>query len=470
MALLPRFLTLALLLAAPLNAESLPFGHFGEIPLHRPAGAPSQLVLLLAGAPSAEAVTKMTASFTASGAVVAVVDVPRYLAAAGHNQVYCAYPSADLEELGRSIAKKLALPDLPPPVLAGDATGGGLAYAALAQSPPGTFSGLLTPGFCPLYFFPRPLCGGNSLRTDFDWKKSGIHLRPEADLDDPWVALEVPGPACEAGSLQEFAAPIHRAVLVRSPGAPAAAGSEDAQLREAFAKLIALHQEREKERLEKAKKSPLSDLPLVEVPSKGPTRGRIAVLITGDGGFVGLDNRLGNRLSGAGVPVVALDSLNYFWTPRTPESTAADLVRILDHYLAAWKAEKALLVGYSQGADALPFVVERLPARLRSKVSAVALIGPDSGALFDFQFGNFMAGKPKAPELPVGPQIAKVKGLKMLCIYAEQETDSLCRKLPPGQVTLVPMPGGHGYSRATDPMVTRLLAEAGLPPLPPAKP
>jgi type IV secretory pathway VirJ component len=425
-------------------------------------------VLLLAGAPRAEPVTKMAASLTASGALVAVVDVPRYLAAAGLNKTFCAYPSADLEELGRSIARKLALPNLPPPVLAGDATGGGLAYAALAQSPPGTFSGLLTRGFCPLYFFPRPLCGGNSLRTDFDWKKSGIHLRPEAGLDDPWVALEVPGPACEAGSLPEFAGQIHRAVLVRSPAAPATPA--DPQLREGFAKLIALHQQREKERMEEARKSPLSDLPLVEVPAQGPARGRIAILLTGDGGYVGLDNRLGNRLSSAGVPVVALDSLNYFWKPRTPEGAAADLVRILDHYLAAWKAEKALLVGYSQGADALPFVVEQLPARLRSKVAVVALVGPDSHVLFDFQFGNFMAGKPKAPELPVRPAIAKVKGLKLLCIYAERETDSLCRKLPAGQVTLVPMEGGHGYSRATDPLVTRLLAEAGLPPLPPAKP
>jgi type IV secretory pathway VirJ component len=464
MAVLPRLLVLALLLAAPLHAESLPFGRFGEIELHRPPGPPSQLVLLLASTPGTEAITKMAASLAASGALVAVVDVPRYLAAAGHNLAFCTYPSADLEGLGRFVAKKLALPNLLPPVLAGDAAGSGLAYAALAQSPPGTFSGLLTVGFCPLYSFPRPLCGGNSLRTDIDWKKNGIRLLPEAGLDDPWVALEVPEPACEAGSLPEFAASIRRASIVHPPaamGEPAA--TEDARLQEGFAKLIALHQEREKERTEEARKGPLGDLPLVEVPAKGAPRGRIAVLVTGDGGYVGLDNRLGRRLSNAGMSVIALDSLRYFWRPRTPESTTADLVRILDHFLAAWRAESALLVGYSQGADVLPFVVERLPERLRAKVSAVALVGPDSGALFDYQFGNFMAGEPRAPELPVGPQIAKIKGLKTLCIYAELENDSLCRKLPRGQVTLVPMPGGHGFSLATDIMVTRLLAEAGLP-------
>lgn len=459
MKLFSRLLTLALFATLPLHAESQDFGRFGAVALHRPPGPPSALVLFLAKEPGSAAATRMAAALAAQGALVAVIDLPRYLDAARHNLAYCSYPSADLERLGRSLAKKLDLANLPPPFLAGDTDGSGLAYAAFAQAPPATFSGLLTAGFCPLHFYPRPLCGGNSLRTDWDWKKGGNRLRPEADLDSPWVALAAAGPACEAGSLQEFAAPIHRAVVVPKP-----AGGEEAEIREGFAKLVALHAEREKERAEEAKKDPLPDLPLIEAPAPGPASGRMALLITGDGGYVGLDNRLGNRLSKSGLPVVALDSLNYFWKPRTPESVAADLTRILDHYFAEWKAEKALLLGYSQGADVLPFAVEQLPERLREKVIALALVGPDSGAIFDFQFGNFMAGEGKAPELPVAPQIARVKGVRTLCFFAEQETDSLCRKLPKGLVTLVSMPGGHGYSKATDAMVTRLLAEAEGPP------
>jgi type IV secretory pathway VirJ component len=459
MAFLTRTLVLALLVAAPLQAESLTYGRFGEIPLFRPAGPPSQLVLLLAD--STAQIAQRAGTLTAAGALVAGVDVPRYLAAAGANKTFCVYPAADLEGLGRFVAGTLTPASLPPPVLVADGDAGGLAYAALAQSPPGTFSGLLTVGFCPLYTFPRPLCGGNSLRTDWDWKKSGVRLRPESDLDDPWVALAVPGPACEAGSLAEFAAPIQRAVVVPVP-AEAGAGEPEARLRAGFEKLIALHQQREKERAEETKADPFPDLPLVEVPSPGPPRGPIAVMISGDGGWVGLDNRLGNRLSSAGMPVVGLDSLNYFWKARTPESGAADLTRILDHYLAAWHADSAVLIGYSQGADVLPFLVDHLPARLRSKLRYVALIGPDLRALFDFRFGSFMAGTPPPPDRPVRPEIAKLKRVKLLCIYAERETESLCRKLPPGQVKRIPMEGGHGYSKATDPMAVRLLEEAGL--------
>jgi len=468
MAFLTRTLALVLLASAPLQAESLTYGRFGEIPLYRPAGPPSQLVLLLADASGAFSVAQRAGALTAAGALVAVVDVPRYLAAAGANKAFCVYPSADLEGLGHFVAGTLAPASLPPPVLVADGVAGGLAYAALAQSPPGTFSGLLTVGFCPLYTFPRPLCGGNSLRTDWEWKKSGVHLRPESDLDDPWVALAVPGPACEAGSLAEFATPIQRAVVLPVP-ADTGSGDPEARLRGGFEKLIALHQQREKERAEEAKNDPLPDLPLVELPSPGPARGPIAIMVSGDGGWVGLDNRLGNRLASAGLPVVGLDSLNYFWKARTPESMAADLTRVLDHYLAAWHADSAVLIGYSQGADVLPFLVDHLPARLRAKLRYVALIGPDLRALFDFRFGSFMAGAPPPPDRPVRPQVAKVKGVKLLCIYAERETESLCPKLPPGQVKRIPMEGGHGYSKATDPMAARLLAEAGLTEAPAAK-
>ncbi|HTQ80987.1 MAG TPA: AcvB/VirJ family lysyl-phosphatidylglycerol hydrolase [Thermoanaerobaculia bacterium] len=469
------FLALALTLASPLAAQSIAFGRFGTLPLHRPSGPPRELVLLLAEAPRSPSVTRLAAALSASGAVVAVVNQAKYRAAVGPSQAFCAYPSADLEELGRFLTSRLGLANLPPPILAADRSAGGLAYAALAQSPPGTFSGLLTVGFCPLYSFPRPLCGGNSLRTDWSWQKSGVRLRPESGLGDPWVALETPEPACEAGALKDFASPIKRAVILPAVSAPPAASSEPAAdpLRGAFARLVSLHEERQKERAAEAREDPLADLPLVELPVEKPagspaTPATLAVMLSGDGGWVGLDQRLGNRLSKGGVPVVGLSSLNYFWKKRTPESTTADLVRILDHYLAAWHAESALLIGYSQGADVLPFLVDRLPERLLAKVSAVALIGPDTEALFDFQFGNFMAGRSQAPGLPVQPQLASLKARKVLCVFASAETDSLCRKLRPGTIELVSMPGGHGYSRATEPLADRLLAEAGVAPTTPA--
>ena len=81
---------------------------------------------------------------------------------------------------------------------------------------------------------------------------------------------------------------------------------------------------------------------------------------------MGRTRRARRRLHrGGGIPVVGLDSLRYFWKARTPASAAADIDRALRYYLAHWKKQRALLVGYSQGANVLPFIVNRLPQATR---------------------------------------------------------------------------------------------------------
>jgi type IV secretory pathway VirJ component len=87
----------------------------------------------------------------------------------------------------------------------------------------------------------------------------------------------------------------------------------------------------------------------------------IAVMLSGDGGWAGLDKEVAAALSANGIRVVGLDSLRYFWTARTPEGLAADLGRIIDYYVSQLGKQRVLLVGYSQGADVLPFAVNRLP-------------------------------------------------------------------------------------------------------------
>ena len=81
------------------------------------------------------------------------------------------------------------------------------------------------------------------------------------------------------------------------------------------------------------------------------------------------------------MPTVGLNSLKYFWKARTPEEATRDVARILRHYLAAWHKERVLLIGYSFGADVLPFVVNRLPAELRAHIVSVSLLGIDCQCL-----------------------------------------------------------------------------------------
>src|SRR5262249_43099572 len=99
----------------------------------------------------------------------------------------------------------------------------------------------------------------------------------------------------------------------------------------------------------------VAGLPLVEVPALPAKNGggasdRLAVIVSGDGGWAGIDREVGAALAARGIPVVGLNSLSYFWQEKPPEVVGRDLARILDHYLAAWHKERAILIGYSLGA------------------------------------------------------------------------------------------------------------------------
>ena len=57
----------------------------------------------------------------------------------------------------------------------------------------------------------------------------------------------------------------------------------------------------------------------LELPTAVHSR-RIALLITGDGGWAQLDKEVSAALEARGVPVVGLNSLKYFWGERTKEA------------------------------------------------------------------------------------------------------------------------------------------------------
>src|SRR6201996_4408499 len=103
----------------------------------------------------------------------------------------------------------------------------------------------------------------------------------------------------------------------------------------------------------------LADLPLVEVPATGlattkAAKDTFAIMLSGDGGWAGLDQKVAATLAAQGVAVVGFDSLRYFWSKRTPEGLAGDLDRMVRFYAVHWKRRHVVLVGYSQGANALP--------------------------------------------------------------------------------------------------------------------
>lgn len=185
-----------------------------------------------------------------------------------------------------------------------------------------------------------------------------------------------------------------------------------------------------------------ADLPLVEVPASNGTSDTLVVFISGDGGWAKLDKSMAAVFAAQGMPVVGLNSLQYFWTKRTPESASADLLTIIDTYLGRWKKSRVLLVGYSRGADVLPAMVSRLPAETGAKVRLVALLAPSPKVEFEFHVTDWMRDSGRG--IDVLPDLQRLTQ-KSLCVWGADDRESLCRGLSLPHVAVVTLPGAHHF-------------------------
>jgi len=462
---------------APGAVEHQTYGRFGQVSIYRRAGPPKGVAVLVSGEDGWDAQAEALArSLESLDALVIGLDLQYYLRKVERLTQDCAYPAGDFEMLSKLVQKKLGLPVYTPPVLAGFGTGATLAYGALAQAPSGSFAGAVSLGFCPELEASHPLCPGRGLVSKPLPGGGSYQLQPVASLDQPWLLAPAAaggggGTRCGGSPLagqtaEAFAAKIKGAAVVSppkssghrqaSPELRAGAGLKQAYLRLLNAAELARPPET-------AVRRSLADLPLLELPEPGATGDTLAVVVSGDGGWAGLDRDVAGQLADRGFPVVGLNTLQYFWTPRTPEGAAADLARILRTYLAAWKRKDALLIGYSLGAEVLPFMVDRLPPDLQAKVHLVALLGPGRTTSFEFRLSEWL-GHGGGQDRPVLPEVAKLRGkLPLLCVYGSGEkTTSLCTALAPSLATSVALPGAHylgSNPRAVVVAITRQLAK-----------
>jgi type IV secretory pathway VirJ component len=223
----------------------------------------------------------------------------------------------------------------------------------------------------------------------------------------------------------------------------------------AFAKLVAANQSRGV-----ATPAALGDLPVVEVPAQpgAPGSDAFAIIMSGDGGWAGLDQEVAAALSAKGIPVVGMDSLRYYWTARTPEGLAADTDRLIRYYLSHFGKKRVLLIGYSQGADVLPFAVNRLPESSKSHVALMAVLAISEHAIFEFHVSNWISDDNSGPATL--PEINRINGLPVVCIYGEDEHDSLCPKLDPKKFNIVKLKGGHHFDGNYTGLADRILSAA----------
>jgi type IV secretory pathway VirJ component len=485
--------------SAPGNAIQLNHGRFRDVLVYRPAGAPSSFALLLSGEEGWNSIAdRMARQLVQQGAMVAGIDWLKFKASLEADGDQCVFPDGDLENLSHFVQAYFHNPSYLRPILVGISSGASTAYAMLAQAPRNTFAAALTLGFCPNLDMQKPLCKGSGPEFSRNARGHGSELLPIESLANPWVNLQgTDDRACPTVVTRNFISRIRGAAMVVLPKESHDFASLPGWLPQYTAAYDKLATQNPATHVA-LPPAGLSDLPIVEIPAQNapspdapptgaatagtatpgtrpssaapagaampgaaPEAARtdtFAIIMSGDGGWAGLDQDVAAALSAKGIPVVGLDSLRYYWTARTPNGLAADTDRIIRYYLAHFGKQRVLLIGYSQGADVLPFAVNRLPEATRARVALTAVMGMSEHALFEFHLSSWISDDNSGPATL--PEITRITGIPVLCVYGADESDSLCPKLDPKKFNIVKLKGGHHFDGDYANLAHQILAAA----------
>ncbi|AIR89822.1 virulence factor family protein [Pseudomonas cremoricolorata] len=195
-------------------------------------------------------------------------------------------------------------------------------------------------------------------------------------------------------------------------------------------------------------------IPVVEVPA-GQATDTVTLFLSGDGGWRDLDRDVAGEMAKLGYPVVGIDTLRYYWQHKTPEQSAADLSELMHHYRQKWGTKRFVLTGYSFGADVLPAIYNRLSSEDQQRVDAVILLAFARSGSFEIEVEGWL-GK-EGQEAPTGPEMAKLPGNKVVCIYGVEETDESGCTEASAVGERMKLPGGHHFDENYPALAKRLI-------------
>ena len=382
-------------------------GRYGDVRLGVPQGTPRGYVVLFsdAGGWKPEDQARLEA-LSAAGALTVGVDTDAYLARVASVPAACDQLVGDTEGLSRRLQREHVGAEYFYPLLVGVGKGGALAGAILAQAPAATFGGAVS--------------------------------------IDPWSVLETSHGFCprvvtrdDAGERQTFRVPILKQfwTVALTPSFPPAARTHFESLAlvapqidvraieaspppSALAAIVAPH-------LIADNFDNVANLPLIELPAASPSR-LMAVFLSGDGGWRDIDKTIGENLQSLGVSVVGWDSVRYFWRKKTPEETAADLSAVIHAYSAKWGADKIALIGFSFGADVLPFLYDRLRPGIKRRIAMLSLLSAGQAADWEIRVVGWLGAGPSDEATPLAPALKPIAGGLIQCFYGDQDTGSSC--------------------------------------------
>lgn len=363
----------------------------------RPSAQPATLALLVAAEENDPRIANLSARLINEGVATVVLSLPDLAVAEKAGGAKCIDFGRIFHAVAKDAEHRMGFLEYRVPLLAGTGGGALAAYTGYRQSGTGMWKGVLTIDRAQELQLPVSPC--------FHWGKPGSQPNSYViDLDHRQGEIWVDVPSLTDGRFDALVGPL----------------------------------------LAAAATTKLTDkLPLTLVqPDVENANTPLVILYSGDGGWAGFDRKMAAQFASRGYKTIGISSLEYFWREREPSEAAKDLTSMMDKYAGN---RNVLLVGYSFGADVLPFIYDALSDQAKRRVISLDLLGLSYTADFEFHLTSW-ANMSSDEARKTIPFINNLKGIQIRCIRGREEPVSACAALSNPAVQMIALPGDHHFN------------------------
>ena len=437
---------------AQIKTDSIRMSPFGKVHLYVPKGKPSSVTIMISGdAGWKYGIIDFSKHFANQNSLVIGVDILQYYKNLRSRSESCYHIASDFVTLATQIEKTYNFRDYQEPILMGYSSGATMVYAVLAQARPNTFRGGISLGFCPDVELPKIFCELNGLKQHKLSDGKTFDLEPDSELGNRWIVLQ--GKLDKICDFQQTKVFLDKTsddeLIVLNKVGHGFSNWPDfmPQWDMAFRELTADRDAKKASSINSETNNSIIDLPLVLTQNENEKEGNALVfMISGDGGWYSFEQNLSDRFLKANMPTVGLDAKKYFWERKTPQQAADDISKVLHHYMELWKKQKVILVGYSIGAEVLPFIFEKLPADLQ-KSSRLVLMSPDEKTDFEVHYLNMLGLATNDNHYDVSNQLRVISNMTSVkVIFGKDEKSKMPITLSGSNITFLETPGDHHYN------------------------
>lgn len=165
--------------------------------------------------------------------------------------------------------------------------------------------------------------------------------------------------------------------------------------------------------------------------------------ISGDGGWNKFSIAFIHHLNFKGYEIVGLNAREYFWHKKDAVQTAKDMSSIISGHMKTMKKKSFILIGYSFGADVIPFIVTHSEAGILDSLRNIILMSPSAKTDFEVHISDLLGIENNDGE-SVPDEINKISK-PVLFVFGDKEDNFPLKQILITNYKVARLPGGHHY-------------------------